>query len=41
MRPLKVLTHWRPNVPHDIETSRLICNANQLTGFYLMGNTGG
>ena len=22
------------NVPHDIATSQLICNANQLTGFY-------
>ena len=26
------------NVPHHIETSQLICNANQLTGFYMMGN---
>ena len=26
------------NVPHLIETSQLICIANQLTGFYMMGN---
>ena len=26
------------NVPHYIKTSQLICNANQLTGFYMMGN---
>ena len=26
------------NVPHHIETSQFICNANQLTGFYMMGN---
>ena len=26
------------NVPHYIELSQLICNANQLTGFYMMGN---
>ena len=23
------------NVPHHIETSQMICNANQLTGFYM------
>ena len=28
------------NVPHHIETSQLICNANQLTSFYMMGNIG-
>ena len=28
------------NVPHHIETSQLICIANQLTGFYMMGNIG-
>ena len=28
------------NVPHDIETSQLICNENQFTGFYVMGNIG-
>ena len=27
------------NVPHHIETSQLICSANQLTGFYIKGNT--
>ena len=25
-------------VPHHRETSQLICNANQLTGFYMMQN---
>ena len=25
---------------HDIETSKLICNANQLTGLYVVGNIG-
>ena len=28
------------NVYHHIETSQLICSANQLTGRYMMGNTG-
>ena len=28
------------NVPHHIETSQLICTANQLTGFYMMRKTG-
>ena len=28
-------------VPHHIETSQLIWPANVLTGFYIMGNTGG
>ena len=27
------------NVPDHIETSQLICNANQLTGYYMIGNT--
>ena len=27
-------------VPHHIETSQLICIANQLTGFYMMRNIG-
>ena len=27
-------------VPHHIETSQLICTLNQLTSFYMMGNTG-
>ena len=35
--PFNLLT---TNVPHYVETSQLICNANQLTGFYLMGNIG-
>ena len=28
------------NVLHHIETSQLICIANQLTGFYSIGNIG-
>ena len=28
------------SVPHHIETTQLICFANQLTGFYMMRNTG-
>ena len=28
------------SVPNHIETSQLICNANQLTGFYMMRNIG-
>ena len=28
------------SVPHHIETSQLTCNANQLTGFYMMGKIG-
>ena len=28
------------NVSHHIGTNQLICNTNQLTGFYMMGNIG-
>ena len=28
------------NVPHHTETCQLICYANQLIGFYMMGKTG-
>ena len=28
------------NVPHPIESNQLIYIANQLTGFYMMGNIG-
>ena len=28
------------NVRHHKETSQFICSANQLTGFYMMANTG-
>ena len=35
--PSKSLT---TNVTHHIETSQLICIANLLTGFYMMGNIG-
>ena len=35
-----ILNLLMTSVPHHIETSQLICSANQLTGFYIMGNTG-
>ena len=35
-----VLNPLTINVPHHVETSQLICNINQLTGFYMMGNIG-
>ena len=28
------------NISHHIETSQFICNGNELTGFYMMGNVG-
>ena len=28
------------SVSHHIETNQVICIANQLTGFYMMGNIG-
>ena len=28
------------SVDHHVETSQLICRANKLTGFYMLGNTG-
>ena len=28
------------NIPYHTETIQLIWSANQLTGFYVMGNTG-
>ena len=31
----------KANDSHHIETRQLICNANQLTGSYMMGNFGG
>ena len=42
-RRLFVLFFLKPlmtNGPHLIETSQLICNANQLTGFNAMGSIG-
>ena len=36
---LQMLNPLTTNVPHHIETSQLICSANHLTGFYMMGNT--
>ena len=41
--PTTILRKINPlttNVPHHIETSPLICIANQLTGFYIIGNIG-
>ena len=35
-----ILTQLMTNVPHHIETSQLICIANQLTGFYMIENIG-
>ena len=37
---VKIFNPLMTNVPHHIETSQLICIANQLTGFYRMGNIG-
>ena len=34
------LNQFTTNVPHHIETSQLICIANQLTSFYMKGNIG-
>ena len=36
MKIVKGLNYLRPMFPY-IETSQLICSANQLTGFYMMG----
>ena len=35
---INLLNSLTTNVPHHIETSQLICNANQLTSFYKMEN---
>ena len=37
LRPTNPLT---TNVPHHVETSQLICNANELTGYYMLGSIG-
>ena len=34
---IEALNPLMTNVPHHIETSQLICNGNQLTGFYMRG----
>ena len=31
----------KTNAPHHTDSSQLICNANQLNDFYMMGNIGG
>ena len=36
----KIVNPLTTNAPHYINTSQLICIADQLTGFYMMGNTG-
>ena len=36
---LVMVNPFTTNIPHHIETSQLICSADQLTGFYMMGNT--
>ena len=33
----EILNPLKTNVPYHIETSQLVCNGNQLTGFYTMG----
>ena len=37
---LKLLNPFMASIPHDTETSQLISKANQLTGFYMIGNSG-
>ena len=37
---MKMINPFRPSVTFDTETSHLICNANQITGFYMGCNTG-
>ena len=37
---LSFLNPLTTNIPNHLEISQLISNANQLTGFYMMGNTG-
>ena len=32
--------YFKANVPNHIETSQLICSANQLTDFYIIENIG-
>ena len=34
----QIINPLTTKVPHHTGTSQLICNANQLTGFYIMGN---
>ena len=38
--PSQTFNPLTTNVPYHTETSPLICNANQLIGFYMMGNIG-
>ena len=37
---LRLINPLMTNVPHHIASSQLIYSANQLTGFYMMGNIG-
>ena len=34
---VKYVKSLATTVPHHKETNQLICNANQLTGFYMIG----
>ena len=34
------IDQFKTSVPFHLETSHLICNVNQMTGFYMKGNTG-
>ena len=36
----RIINTLTTNVSYHIETSQLICIANQFTGFYMMGNIG-
>ena len=38
MKTANLVNPLTTNVPHHIDTSQLISNANQLTGFDMMGN---
>ena len=40
MKKYNLINPLTTNVPHQVETSQLIYNANQLTGFYMMMNIG-
>ena len=39
-RVKEILNPFMANAPHHIEANQLICNTNQLVGFYVMVNIG-
>ena len=41
LKNYRIFNPLMTNVPYHVETSHLICIANHLTGFYMMGNIGG